>query len=218
MFATNRQTQRKGQNVMNAIYLEPALVPATLRGGYSGKKFKVVVCTEMNVPSDAGLWSGGTRSTYRAIDLTRGEQATLPGQETSPWDKSRRDNTVTLKPGFAVVEHSLFCGKDMGLTFYVHPDNAAKLLPAPAAALSDHEQIVLNATCAYKSSYNGQDRYTMAKGDTRRYFDPDLEATLIAAFPTREQWQTAKDSLISKGLLAKNGAVTPAGRNARVRS
>jgi hypothetical protein len=98
----------------------------------------------------------------------------------------------------------------MGLTFYVHPDNAAKLLPAPGAELSAHESIVLQATCSYKSSYNGRDRYSMAHDDARWGKPGALES-----FPTREQWQQAKDSLIAKGLLAKNGAVTPKGRNAK---
>jgi len=195
---------------MNAIYLEPALVPAALRGGYTGKKFKVVVHPEVSIPRDAGLWSGGTREHYSAIRLDTGVQVPLAGQQASPWAESRQTDTfVTLSPGIAVVKHSIFCGKDMGLTFYVHPDNAAKLLPAPAAPLNDHEQIVLNATCAYKSSYGGRDRYEMAKGDNYG------EASIY--FPTRVEWQQAKESLIGKGLLNKAGAVTPAGRNARVR-
>jgi len=188
-----------------AIYLEPDKVPAHLRQGYSGKKFKAVIVTDMTIPADAGLWSGGTRSTYSAIVLDTGRAATVSDNMSAPWDGTRKDQHIALKPGFAIVEHSIFCGKDMGLTFYVHPDNAAKLLPAPADTLNPHEAIVLDATCSYKSSYNGQDRYDMARGDSRTR----------ESFPSREQWQTAKDSLISKGLLNKAGAVTPKGRNAR---
>jgi hypothetical protein len=183
------------------------MVPASLRGDYSGKMFKAVVCTETTIPSDAGLWSGGTRDHYSAIDFTTGQQVAIPGQQSSPWNEARRDVVMELKPGFAIVRHSFFCGKDMGLTFYVHPDNAAKLLPAPAAELSEHEKLVLNATCSFKASYGGKDRYMMAY-DERKYGD-------ISTFPTRADWQVAKDSLIGKGLLNKAGAVTPAGRNAR---
>jgi len=158
----------------------------------------------MTIPADAGLWSGGTRSTYSAIVLETGQAATVSDNMSAPWDATRKEQRIALKPGFAVVEHSIFCGKDMGLTFYVHPDNAAKLLPAPAEALSEHESIVLNATCSYKSSYNGQDRYDMAKSDSRSM-----------SFPTRAEWDSAKWLLIGKGLLNKAGAVTPKGRNAR---
>jgi hypothetical protein len=32
-------------------------------------------------------------------------------------------------PGFAVVEHSIFCGKDVGLTVHIHAENSADLAP-----------------------------------------------------------------------------------------
>lgn len=195
---------------MNAIYLDPNMIPAHLRGGYSGKKFKAVVTTEVTIPAEAGLWSGGTRDTYQLVHLETGKAVQASDNMSSPWNENRKYQTITLQPGFAVVKHAMFCGNDMGLTFYVHPDNAAQLLPPPAAELSEHEQIVLNATCAYKSSYNGRDRYDMAKSYTYG------EAS--AYFPSRAEWDYAKNELIAKGLLNKAGAVTPAGRNARVRS
>jgi hypothetical protein len=192
---------------MNAIYLEPALVPASLRGGYAGKMFKAVVCTEATIPIDAGLWSGGSREVYTAIEFATGRQASFPGQDEAPWG-ARQERTVKLEPGLAVVRHSMFCGKDMGLTFYLHPANAAQLLPAPSAELTKYEKLVLHATCSFKSSYGGRDRYQMAQCDAR--YGKDFQS-----FPTREQWDAAKQSLIAKGLLNKAGAVTVAGRNAR---
>lgn len=195
---------------MNAIYLDPNMIPAALRSGYNGNKFKAVVCTQTTIPSDAGLWSGGTRDTYQLIHLETGRAVTASDNMSSPWNAARKDQDITLQPGFAVVEHSVFCGKDMGLTFFVHPDNAAKLLPAPSAELTDHEAIVLQATCSYKSSYNGMTRYDMAKRDHEYSWKENK-----SPFATRGQWDAAKQSLIAKGLLNKAGAVTPAGRNAR---
>lgn len=192
---------------MNTIYLEPAMVPAHLRGSYAGKMFKALVCESMTIPITAGLWDGGSRDKYYAIDFATGRQIELPGQMAAPWDTSRRDREITLQPGFAVVEHSIFCGKDMGLTFYVHPENAAKLLPAPVE-LTPHEKIVLEATASLKSSYGGRDRYDMMR-DQR---DRDT-----GGFPSRHEWDVAKQSLISKGLLNKAGAITVAGRNANKR-
>jgi len=192
---------------MNTIYLEPSKVPSHLRQGYNGNKFKAVVCTDVTIPADAGLWGGGSRETYHVIDLNTGRTINAPGQYAAPWDSSRREQKVELVPSIAIVEHSIFCGKDMGLTFYIHPDNAAKLLPAPQAELSAHEKIVLNATCSFKSSYGGRDRYQMAQ-DNYRYRPCE------GGYPSREQWETAKASLIAQGLLNKAGAVTPAGRNA----
>ena len=190
--------------MLDHIYLEPNQVPSHLKGSYSGKQFKAIVCTEMTIPASAGLWDGGSRELYRGIDLNSGRDALFPGQSEAPWGK-RAQCTITLQPGYAVVEHTIFCGKDMGLTFYLHPENAAKLLPAPQAELSDHEKMVLNATCSLKSSYAGKDRYQRTTDNLRWNRKP---------YPTREQWESAKQSLIGRGLLNKAGAVTTAGRNA----
>jgi len=195
--------------MLNTIYLEPAMVPAHLRGAYRGTKFQAEVCESMSIPSDAGLWSGGSREVYSAIDFATGQQMAIPGQHLSPWNAARTEHKVELKPGFAIVRHSMFCGKDMGLTFYVHPENATKLLPAPVE-LTPHEKTVLEATCGLKSSYNGKDRYEMSLDNSRW----ERKGT---PFMSRAEWDAAKASLIGRGMLNKAGAVTVAGRNANRR-
>src|SRR5262245_1950085 len=105
---------------MDSIYLEPNKIPHHLRGGYSGKKFKAVVTTTLTIPSHAGLWDGGSRDTFALVHLETGEARAVSDNMSAPWDKGRRDQKIELQPGFVVREHSLFCGKDMGLTFYVH--------------------------------------------------------------------------------------------------
>jgi hypothetical protein len=129
---------------------------------------------------------------------------------TAPWG-DRKDRKIDLKPGYLVICHTIFCGKDLGLTFFVHPDNAAKLLPAPAAELTRAEKLVLEASCSLKASYMGRDRYEMMRENAR------YSADGIAQFPTRAEWDQAKTDLIGKGLLNKAGAVTVAGKNANVR-
>ena len=180
------------------IHLDPNMVPATLRGAYSGKKFQAIVCESVTIPMDAGLWSGGSRDHYVGIDLATGESRPFPGQNASPWDGTRKETVVILQPGFAVIEHSHFCGKDMGLRFYVHPDNAAALLPAPTGELSPIELMVLEATASLKSSYMGRDRYQMT-AENLRYSDKTM--------PSRADWDAAKASLIDKGLLNKAGEI-----------
>lgn len=182
---------------MMTIFLDPNMVPANLRRGYDGKKFKARVCESMTIPITAGLWDDGSRDTYQIIRLEDG--ALL--EPIPPVNGERCEIKVKCEPGIAVIEHSITCGKDMGLTFYVHPDNAAKLLPAPQAELTVFERIVLSATASYKSSY---DRYEMARRGC-------CNETL---FPTRDDWALAKQTLINLGLLNKAGAITPAGRNA----
>jgi hypothetical protein len=144
------------------IYLEPAQVPNHLRGTYTGKAFKVIICESMAIPFDAGLWSGGSRDTYTLIRLSDGATLAFPEQSSAPWSASRQERKVDLEPGIAVKNRTIFCGKDMGITFYLHPNDAAKMLPAPVE-LTEHEAIVLEATARYKSSYGGKDRYQLAR-------------------------------------------------------
>jgi len=192
---------------MTTTYLEPAMIPAQLRGDYTGKKFKAISCETMTVPASAGLWSGGSRDYYKAIELATGKAIPLEGQSLAPWD-NRSANTITLKPGYAIIEHTIFCGKDLGLTFYMHPENIAALLPAPIE-LTEIEKLVLTTTRNYKSSYNGRDRYDMAKDDASY-----KQNKIAPVFPTRAEWEGVKETLAEKGFLTKAGAITPKGRNA----
>ena len=193
---------------MQTIYLEPAQVPAALRGRYDGKKFAARVCESVTIPADAGTWMGGSRSTYSAVYLETGDARQACDTMSAPWDASRGDCTVAMRPGFAIVRHSISCGKDMGLTLYLHPENAAALLPAPVE-LTALERLVLKYTKERKSSYNGRNRYEMAAEDWRwsqRGAEP---------WPyTADDWEDAKRALAARGLLNKAGAITPAGRNA----
>lgn len=191
--------------MQTVTHLEANQVPATLRGNYSGKRFRAIIAERVTIPASAGNWDGGSRQTFALLDMTTGESVPASDNVSAPWDP-RQDRVIELRPGYCVREHSIFCGKDMGLRFYVHPDNAAKLLPAPAAPLTAHERMVLDATCTLKASYGGRDRYQMVTDDLR---------FARKEYPTRAQWDEAKAALIAKGLLNKAGAVTVAGRNAR---
>jgi hypothetical protein len=190
---------------METIYLESRLVPATLRGSYRGNKFKARICESMTVPSNAGLWSDGSRNVFYAVRMADGVDVALSDQMAAPWDTSRRDKAIAITPGIVVVCHSMFCGKDRGLTFYLHPLDAAPLLAAPVE-LNDVERHVL-ASRGYKSSYMGKDRYQMQRDSVRWSRDP-------SPFPTRVEWNAAEEDLKCRGYLTKAGAITPAGRNA----
>lgn len=193
------------------VYLEPSQVPASIRGAYSGKQYRAVITDSVYIPSDAGTWSGGSRTLYSAIHLSSGESRPTCDSYSAPWDSSRKNQDITLKPGFAIISHSIFCGKDMGLTIYIHPNNAAALLPAPIE-LNPLERAVLKYTKEKKSSYNGRDRFDMLVDDLGFSFKRK-ELNLESA-PTRDQWNLAKDSLIAQGLLNARGAITTKGKNA----
>ena len=190
---------------MTTIHLEGRDILPALRGNYQGNKFRLEVCETVTIPADAGLWSGGSRDHWYAVEFSTGREMAFPGQQFSPWNDERKSRQVKLEPGFVVICHTMFQGKDLGLHIYLHPDNASKLLPAAPAALSELEQRVLNATARLKSSYGGKDRYQM---------DTDYDRSMGRAVPSRQEWEATKSVLISMGLLDKRGAITVKGRNA----
>jgi hypothetical protein len=116
-----------------AITLKGVDVPRVLKAGYAGRKFKLNILREFDVPVDANLWSGGSRETYRAIRLIDGAEIKL-GSTSAPWSRDREEKRILIEPGIVIVQHSYDCGKDMGLTFFVHPDNVVKFLPSYQAA------------------------------------------------------------------------------------
>jgi hypothetical protein len=173
------------------IYLSPEMVPATLRNvfGYKGRKFRARI-TESVQPSSME-YSGGSRNRYAAVDLATGNVNVVTNSR--PWPLTHWTmGSVEIPVGFVVVMHTTYCGKDMGLTFYMRAENAANMLPAPVT-LSHDENVVLAVTCSLKSSYR--------KDAARRH---DV---------TGERYEEAKRALIAAGFLTKRGAVTPAGRN-----
>jgi hypothetical protein len=171
---------------MNTIYLDAKDVPAYLRGNYTGKRFSVNISTQGIVPTDS-------YDTYKIVELATG-RSVLIGDPSTAWERGKQ--SFAMQPGFLVIQHSRF-----GLIFTVHPDDATKFLPR-AETLTPFEYIVLNATVRYKSSCNGRDRYEMAKTSYSN-----------TPYPTRAEWECAKQSLIARKLLNRAGAVTTNGRN-----
>lgn len=179
---------------MSTIYLEPSQVPVHLRGAYTGQKFKAEVTTKVSIPPTAGLWSGGSRDEYALIRLADGRSLDAAPHDAAPWSEMRKRREYELQPGFAVKRHTIFEGRDLGLTFYVHPSDAAAMLPAPVD-LTDIEWNVLDIIGSFKSAYREEER------GRRGLRVADYDA--------------AKNRLILRGFLTKIGAITPAGRNAR---
>lgn len=140
-------------------------------------------------------WSGGSKDAYAVLDIVTMKTVSIPqnGSEYEKTDLSEVPDTK-LPENTIIIKHSIFRGKDMGLTFMVPAHMAAPLLPAPPSFdLTDKEKTVLAATSAFTSSY-------------RKEF---LARKMSAADVT-----TAKAKLMDLGLLTKIGAITPSGRNA----
>lgn len=160
---------------------------------YTGKKFQVTVqSTPLDVRS---YWEGGSRSYFKFLRLD-GQKGEIDVPQQSAFDaKVEGADAVTLVPGLACVEHTIFCGKDVGICIYIHPDNAPKFLPESKVDLTEDETIVLYYTRSIRSPHR---------------FSEAVRNTGISA----DRWDAAKISLISHGMLNRVGSLTIDGKNA----
>lgn len=71
-------------------------------------------------------WFEGSLNEYAAVELATLEQKAL--KISSPWANVVEGKTIDVPAGFAIVERSIFCGKEMPLIVYLNPINAIKFL------------------------------------------------------------------------------------------
>lgn len=152
---------------------------------YTGRKVKLVCVKDVEEEVELNhynTWDGGT-CVYRSFYWPNGH---------------------TINPVYE-IHHSIYCGKDTGITILGTPDDIINLIPDDVQlfeqSLSWAEKVVLCATRSYKSSYAGVSDYRYA------------EAHRMVKI-SKEEWERAKSELISKGLLNKAGAITSKGKNA----
>lgn len=118
--------------MFNAIAVKRAevkpLVEATFPE-YRGRKFQVEAACQVTL-YDLN-WSGGTRSVYRTC-TTEGRYigSSAKANAAAPWNNAAEGQRVPVPQGAVIVKHSEFCGKDCGLTIYIHPEDMPKLLPS----------------------------------------------------------------------------------------
>jgi hypothetical protein len=162
---------------------------------YRGNKFKLRVTDSVNASSS---WQGGSRDYFVFVQLDGMRVSNImPAQ--SQYDRTVPGlESVRLIDGVICVEHSIFCGKDMGITIHISEANAVPLLPA-SVELTECERVLLIATRSLKPSYDGR--------------KPRIDAVLDKGF-TLQAYEEAKASLIARGFLNKAGAITVEGRNA----
>ena len=104
-----------------------ASIVATTFPDYRGRKFNVLAKESITI-HDLNC-SGGTRSQYRATILAGQPAGSLDHYNAKhPLANLAEGKTLDIPPGFAVVCHSIFCGKDTGLTIYVHPTSLTPAL------------------------------------------------------------------------------------------
>jgi len=146
-------------------------------------------------------WSGGSRDYYVAVDLGSMQTREVP-QNGTPFDGGPiAPDGVAVPPNIVLVQHTIFQGKDHGLTFHVHPQTVFAALEAPKVELTMDQKIVLAATTAFVNTYGGESNI--------RFKEARRETGIRA-----EHWEAAKKQLISRKLLNKAGSITIDGRNA----
>ncbi len=180
------------------IHLDPTsevkAMAHTAFPSYTGRKFKLDNSGRpVNMTSH---WDGGSRDQFVILQLGSGQTKPVP-QNGTMFDHINVQDTA-VPPGFIIVEHTIFCGKDLGITFHVNPETALGFLPDPEP-LTPFERIVLTATRNLKASYDGR--------------KPRLDEARNKGMTTGE-YEATKENLIFRGLLNKASAITTAGRNA----
>ncbi|RKY80843.1 hypothetical protein DRQ07_05165 [candidate division KSB1 bacterium] len=162
---------------------------------YKGFKFSYHICNNP-VITVRSYWDGGSRTYFNFVNFNSSEKLKVLEERKEGLHTCKK---VELIPGWALVEHSFFCGKDTGLTVLFHSSDK-NMLPEKAD-LTDNEKTVLIATSSYKNSYGG--RSNIRFHEARR-------STGI----TQSEWDETKKALIKRGLLLKNGGIRSEGRYA----
>jgi hypothetical protein len=79
---------------------------------YNGRKFRIFEQGSYHLEN---YWDGGSRTYSVAIDL-KGNRVMMPSQESqNPYHKEAHLDFV-IPEGVGILEHSFFCGKDMGIS------------------------------------------------------------------------------------------------------
>lgn len=94
--------------------------------GWTGRKVSVRVATQYQM---ADYWDGGSRSFVVGYELATGRKAETLGASQIPMNRLAHA-VVSIPAGVALVEHSIFCGRDAGVTVVVRPEDAVRLLPS----------------------------------------------------------------------------------------
>ena len=90
---------------------------------YRGRKFKIEFTDEVNFYGTN--WSGGSRNSYAFVHADGNDKFL---SAPAPWVNPYEGKKHLLPENVLVVRHTIFCGKDLGITIYAHPSYAPRLL------------------------------------------------------------------------------------------
>lgn len=157
---------------------------------YNGRKFQVRIVPERTPISVHSYWDGGSREYYVALNLLTYKAMEIP--ENGGMNSSKKLAPISITENFCLVEHSIYMGKDMGLTFIICEKNATALLPSKDN-LDKKERGVLLVLRSYKPAFRRE--YARQLGISAQEYDQ-----IVA-------------NLKVKQYVGPTGGITPKGRN-----
>lgn len=112
---------------------EPLLKALIQAADPSYKRLKASVTVTDKVELQGTYWSGGSRSTYTAVNIQTRAASSAQQYAPAQFGGPAEAPTVALPPGAVIVETGFFCGKVSTASVYVHPQDAANTIKALAA-------------------------------------------------------------------------------------
>jgi hypothetical protein len=97
---------------------------------WRGRKVRVKPATTYRM---SAFWADGSRDEVKAYNLVDGTVADPRSAACNPMNAAAHVE-IDIPVGVLLVEHSVFMGKDAGVTIHVHPSSLAPLLPKADAA------------------------------------------------------------------------------------
>lgn len=162
---------------------------------YKGKKIKIVTQDYYTL---SNYWDGGTIN-YCALVCRDDLKVYTPSQDTKNPFKAIAHETFNIPKNHFIIQHSIFRGKDHGITVYVREDEIDNIfISSDKEDLSIEEKIVLYCFRCYKSSYANIKDY-------RKYNALEIIK--------EEEYEEAKNKLVSKNLINKRNSLTTEGKN-----
>lgn len=149
-------TAKRSERLINGhVYVERKGVEHVIQATFPEYKGRKVALKAVEKVVVNGLnWDGGSRSCYVGctLDGKRTGDASI-GNAAAPWANPIEGKEVTVPAGYALVEHSYFCGKNMGLMVYLNPADMPRYLPESTEELSVEEKNLLRIMRTYKAAY-----------------------------------------------------------------
>jgi hypothetical protein len=109
----------------------PELLRVVRAADPSYRKHQAIVNAVEKLSLGGSHWSGGSRSTYTAVNLVTMQSKGAPQYDPPQFGGPKTDPIVSIPEGAAIVATGVFCGKTATATVYLNPANMAQLLPAP---------------------------------------------------------------------------------------